>query len=110
MKPTLPAGSLETLFVDVIDSKVSSDVAERLFHNFMAQGMDPLRVVDDAGERYTLYTLSGVPREAFSKFPMPRNTAIFEPTFSGTGIVVSDDITKDPRYGRSAPHHGEKLP
>lgn len=49
MKPTLPAGSLETLFVDVIDSKVSSDVAERLFHNFMAQGMDPLRVVDDAG-------------------------------------------------------------
>ena len=31
-------------------------------------------VLNDAGESYTLYTLSGVPREAFSKFPMPRNT------------------------------------
>lgn len=37
---------------------------------------------------------------------MPRNTAIFDPTFSGTGVVVSDDITKDPRYGHSAPYHG----
>ncbi len=42
-------------------------------------------VVDDLGESYTLYTISGVPREAFSKFPMPRNTAVFEPTFKGTG-------------------------
>ena len=63
-------------------------------------------VIDGAGERYTLYSLSGVPREAFEKFPMPRNTAIFEPTFTGTAVVVSDDITKDPRYGRSAPYHG----
>ena len=63
-------------------------------------------VIDDAGERYTLYSLSGVAPEAFAKFPMPRNTAIFEPTFSGTGVVLSDDITRDPRYGRSAPYHG----
>ncbi len=63
-------------------------------------------VVDDAGERYTLYSLSGVPREAFAKFPMPRNTEVFGPTFSGTGVVLSDDITQDPRYGRSAPYHG----
>ena len=33
-----------------------------------------------------LYTLSGAPIEAFSKFPMPRNTEVFEPTFSGTGV------------------------
>ena len=63
-------------------------------------------VVNEHGEAYTLYSLSGVPREAFEKFPMPRNTAIFAPTFSGAGIVRSDDITKDARYGRSAPHHG----
>jgi signal transduction histidine kinase/DNA-binding response OmpR family regulator len=63
-------------------------------------------VVDQAGERYTLYSLSGAPREAFSRFPMPRNTAVFEPTFSGAGIVRSDDITRDARYGHSAPHHG----
>ena len=63
-------------------------------------------VVNDSGESYTLYTISGVPREAFSKFPMPRNTEVFEPTFKGTGVVRSDDITKDPRYGHNAPHHG----
>ena len=63
-------------------------------------------VIDAAGESYMLYTLSGAPREAFSKFPMPRNTAVFAPTFNGEGIVRSDDILKDPRYGGSAPHYG----
>ena len=63
-------------------------------------------VIDDKGESYTLYTLSGVPREAFSKFPMPRNTAVFGPTFRGAGVVRSDDITQDPRYGKNRPHHG----
>jgi PAS domain S-box-containing protein len=63
-------------------------------------------VLNERGESYTLYTISGVPREAFSKFPMPRNTHVFEPTFRGTGTVRSDDITKDPRYGKNAPHHG----
>ncbi len=64
-------------------------------------------VVSDAGEAYTLYTISGVPREAFSRFPMPRNTKIFDPTFRGTGIVRSDDITKDPRYGQNPPYYGK---
>jgi PAS domain S-box-containing protein len=63
-------------------------------------------VVNEAGEAYTLYTLSGVPREHFEKFPMPRNTQVFGPTFSGAGIVRSDDITKDPRYGKNPPYHG----
>jgi PAS domain S-box-containing protein len=63
-------------------------------------------VVDESGESYTLYTISGVPREAFSKFQMPRNTEVFEPTFKGTGVVRSADITKDPRYGRNPPYHG----
>ncbi len=63
-------------------------------------------LVDAAGESYTLYAISGVPREAFSKFPMPRNTAVFAPTFSGTEIVRSDDITQDPRYGHNPPYSG----
>ena len=63
-------------------------------------------VESDSGESYTLYTISGVPREAFSKFPMPRNTKVFEPTFKGAGVVRSPDITMDPRYGHSAPYHG----
>lgn len=63
-------------------------------------------VTNDSGESYTLYTISGVPREAFSKFRMPRNTAVFAPTFAGTGIVRSDDIRTDPRYGKNDPHFG----
>jgi signal transduction histidine kinase/PAS domain-containing protein len=61
---------------------------------------------NEAGESYTLYTLAGAKREAFEKFPMPRNTAVFAPTFAGTGIVRADDITQDPRYGKSAPYYG----
>ncbi|HKE95522.1 MAG TPA: ATP-binding protein [Povalibacter sp.] len=63
-------------------------------------------VQDAAGDRYTLYTLSGAPHEAFAAFPMPRKTAVFGPTFDGTSIVRSDDITQDPRYGKSSPWHG----
>jgi PAS domain S-box-containing protein len=63
-------------------------------------------VEKDNGESYMLYTLSGAPMEAFSKFPMPRNTAVFAPTFSGEGIVRSDDITQDPRYGKNTPRKG----
>ncbi len=63
-------------------------------------------VLDPKGETYTLYTLSGVPREAFSKFPMPRNTAVFGPTFRGEGVVRLDDVTTDPRYGKNTPYAG----
>ena len=62
--------------------------------------------VDERGEAYTLYTLSGAPREAFERFPMPRNTGVFGPTFRGEGVVRSDDITQDPRFGHNAPYHG----
>ncbi|MGO4439795.1 ATP-binding protein [Rhizobium sp. RAF56] len=63
-------------------------------------------VLDEQGESYMLYALSGVPREAFSRFPMPRNTAVFAPTFKGEGVVRSDDILEDPRYGKHAPYYG----
>lgn len=61
---------------------------------------------DAQGERFTLYALSGASREAFARFPMPRNTKVFGPTFAGERVVRSDDITKDPRYGQNAPYHG----
>jgi PAS domain S-box-containing protein len=63
-------------------------------------------MVDARGESYTLYTISGVPRETFANFPMPRNTKVFDPTFRATEIVRSDDITVDPRYGQNPPHYG----
>jgi PAS domain S-box-containing protein len=63
-------------------------------------------VLDEKGESYTLYILSGVPREAFSNFPMPRNTHLFGPTFRGEGTVRIDDVHQDPRYGKNDPYYG----
>ena len=62
-------------------------------------------VINDAGESYMLYTLSGAEPSQFD-FGMPRSTAVFHPTFAGEGVVRSDDITKDPRYGKNDPHFG----
>jgi PAS domain S-box-containing protein len=89
---------VRTLLQSVTDQATRLVGAEfgSFFHN----------VVDERRESYMLHALSGEPVEAFEKFPMPRNTAVFGPTFSGEGIVRSDDITKDPRYGKNAPHHG----
>ena len=63
-------------------------------------------VTGDLGESFMLYTISGVPKEHFAKFPMPRNTPIFEPTFRGEGVVRLDDVRKDARYGKVPPHFG----
>ncbi len=63
-------------------------------------------VQTDTGLAYQLYTLSGVSRANFEKFPMPRSTAVFKPTFDGTAIVRSSDITADARYGHNAPFKG----
>ena len=60
----------------------------------------------ESGDAYMLYTLSGAAKEAFSKFPNPRATAIFAPTFHGHGVVRLDDVTQDPRFGKNAPYHG----
>ncbi len=63
-------------------------------------------VTNQNGESLVLYTISGVAREAFSKFPMPRNTQIFAPTFAATGTVRYDDVTQQPHYGKNPPHQG----
>jgi PAS domain S-box-containing protein len=90
--------NLEQLVQMVTDAAVQLTGAQfgAFFYNVIKRG----------GESYTLYSISGVPRENFSKFPMPRNTDVFAPTFHGTGIVRSADITKDPRYGHNTPYHG----
>jgi PAS domain S-box-containing protein len=63
-------------------------------------------VLDERGESYMLYTLSGVPEEAFAHFPMPRNTDIFAPTFNGEGTVRIIDVKLDSRYGKNSPYYG----
>ncbi len=81
-----------------------TDAATQLSH--AAFGAFFYNLIDERGESYTLYAISGVPREAFDKFPMPRNTALFGPTFRGEGAVRIDDVREDPRYGKSPPDHG----
>ncbi|HXD97912.1 MAG TPA: ATP-binding protein [Candidatus Acidoferrum sp.] len=63
-------------------------------------------LVDEQGESYTPYTISGVPRAEFEKFPLPRNTPLFGPTFRGERVIRLDDVKQEPRYGGNAPHHG----
>ncbi|MEX2494257.1 MAG: PAS domain S-box protein [Nitrospirales bacterium] len=63
-------------------------------------------VLDEKGESFVVYTISGVPKETVKNFPIPRNTPIFAPTFSGEAVVRIDDVTNDPRYGQVPPFHG----
>lgn len=55
-------------------------------------------------ESYSLYALAGVSREVFESFPMPRNPAIFGPTYMSRIPVRSDDISEHPDYGKSDPY------
>mgnify|MGYP002780371301 CR=1 FL=1 len=89
---------LDGLVQTVVDIAVELTGAEfgAFFYNVI--GVD--------GETLSLYALSGAERSAFSGYPHPRATPVFEPTFKGTGVVRSDDILRDPRYGQWAPHHG----
>ncbi|GJD77685.1 CHASE domain-containing protein [Methylobacterium gregans] len=48
---------------------------------------------------WRLFSLTGGPREAFTRFGLPRATGLFRPTFLAEGVVRSDDVAKDPRYG-----------
>jgi signal transduction histidine kinase/DNA-binding response OmpR family regulator len=89
---------LDRIMQAVTDAATKLSGAEfgAFFHN----------VTNESGEAYLLYTLSGAPREAFAKFGTPRNTAVFAETFAGRGPVRLDDVTRDARYGKSAPHYG----
>ena len=60
-------------------------------------------VINAQGENHLLYAFSGMSREKFAAFPMPRDTADFGHAFEGQATVRSGDITKDPRYGKRCP-------
>ncbi|SFE97803.1 PAS domain S-box-containing protein [Methylobacterium sp. yr596] len=50
-------------------------------------------------EHWQLLSLTGAPREAFTRFGLPRVTTLFSETFAAGGVVLSEDVTNDPRYG-----------
>ncbi|MBW3550567.1 MAG: response regulator [Proteobacteria bacterium] len=89
---------LQTLLQQITDAATELSGAQfgAFFYN----------VTDEQGESYMLYTLSGAPREAFSKFGHPRATPLFGPTFSGEAPIRIDDVLEDPRYGQWGPHRG----
>ena len=89
---------LEPLIQMVTDAGVQLTGAQfgAYFHNLM----------DETGERLHLFTLAGADRGAFESLGRPRATAVFGPTFRNEGVIRSDDIRADPRYGQSAPHYG----
>ena len=89
----------ESIIQKVTDEATALTHAE--FGAFFYNVTDP-----QTGDAFMLYTLSGAPREAFANFPNPRATAIFAPTFHGERTIRLDDVTTDPRYGKSAPFYG----
>lgn len=89
---------LERLLQGVTDAATKLTGAQ--FGAFFYNGMN------EQGEAYLLYTLSGAPREAFARFGHPRPTPMFGPTFRGAPVIHIADVTQDPRYGQWGPHHG----
>ena len=89
----------ETIVQSVTDTATQLTHAE--FGAFFYNIRDP-----ETGDALMLYALSGAPKEAFASFPHPRATAIFAPTFKGEKPIRLDDVTRDPRYGKSPPYHG----
>ncbi len=89
---------LQKLVQEVTD--VATELTGAQFGSFF------YNLIDEQGESYTLYAISGVPRERFSSFPMPRATTLFGPTFRGEGVVRIADVRADPRYGNNDPYYG----
>jgi PAS domain S-box-containing protein len=89
----------DTIIQKVTD--VATELTEAEFGAFFYNVRD-----QDSGDAYLLYTLAGAPKEAFANFPHPRATELFGPTFRGEQVVRVDDVTKDPRYGKTPPYFG----
>jgi signal transduction histidine kinase/ActR/RegA family two-component response regulator len=94
------AGELDMHKVVQAVTDAATEITNARFGSFF------YNVLDEAGASYMLYTLSGVPADAFAHFPMPRATDLFGPTFRGEGTVLIADVKKDPRYGKNSPYYG----
>jgi PAS domain S-box-containing protein len=63
-------------------------------------------LLDEKGASHLRYALSGVSREAFDAFPMPRGAPLSGLAFRGEGVLRLDDVRADSRFGRDSPFHG----
>lgn len=62
--------------------------------------------LDQEGNSFQLFTLSGAPRKIFEEMAIPRHTEMFQPTFVGKKVVRVDDIRKHSSHGKNAPFYG----
>jgi PAS domain S-box-containing protein len=93
-----PHRDLRSLLQTVTDA--ATGISGARFGAFFYQG------TDSVGEPFSLYALAGAATEEFARFGQPGATALAGPSQRGEGMVRCDDISTDPRYGRSAPHFG----
>ena len=63
-------------------------------------------VKGSSGDTFTLYTLSGAPKELFDQLEHPRATPLLDVTFRGERVVRLADVRTDPRYGQWGPFKG----
>jgi signal transduction histidine kinase/ActR/RegA family two-component response regulator len=89
---------LETLAQAVTDA--ATDLTGAQF------GVFCYNAVDTRGVPQMLYTLTGVPRDQFERFPMPSARDLFGPNFCGDGAVRIGDVKTDTRYGKNSPFFG----
>jgi hypothetical protein len=71
------ASTMEAL--NNVGTTVTSDLDREKVVQAVNSARSSTTWVGESGESYTLYTISGVPREAFSQFPMPRNRGLDRP-------------------------------
>jgi PAS domain S-box-containing protein len=95
------ASSLDRSTIVQKVTDVATDLTQAEFGAFFYNVTDR-----QTGEPCTLHTLAGASKEAFARFPQPRTTTVFAPTFHGEGVVRLADVTEDPRYGKNPPYLG----
>jgi PAS domain S-box-containing protein len=55
---------------------------------------------------FKLHTIAGLPASAFEGLAGPRATSLFSGTVHGRAVQRFNDVMRDPRYGKNAPHRG----
>ena len=89
-----------TSIVQMVTETGTGLVGARFGAFFYNTSSDELRANQNPQpQAFELGALYGADPENFAYLGMPRLTELFKPIFLGQGIVRSDDITLDPRYG-----------
>ncbi|WP_165361296.1 response regulator [Lichenibacterium ramalinae] len=86
------------LDLDVLTQSII-DTATRLTGAKYGSFFERVLTAPGEPELWKLASLTGAPLTAFTRFGLPRETSLFRPSFRNEGVVRSDDVPNDPRYG-----------